>query len=120
MSVGLGDAQRRALSILSEQHASGGNPLWVMPGLTTAELAARLGCEDRRCRAIVESLEDRGEVVATKEPGEPRRVWLTEQHRRWLNNRLYVDYLHALIAGGPKSRGITCSNCGHWIETNAP
>jgi DNA-binding MarR family transcriptional regulator len=107
VSVGLGVTQRRALALLASQ----------ANGRTTAELSAMLDLTDRRCRAVIDSLRRRNLVVVAKDAGEARRVWSTEQRRAYVADRAYVKGLlsrHRTTT----SRGMTCSNCGHWNQTH--
>jgi hypothetical protein len=51
-------------------------------GFTVNELSSVLGLRSRRCRTVVDSLEERGLVVPTIQRGAGRRWWLPEHHER--------------------------------------
>jgi predicted ArsR family transcriptional regulator len=112
MSRGLGDTQRRTLAVLNGH---------VPPSIR--ELAEWLGIPVRRCRKIVDSLAERGEVVVTDE--RPARVWLAWRREQHLDEereeRERAEYVAELIANfGNRQlhvrRTVRCRWCGSDVE----
>jgi hypothetical protein len=104
MGTGLGPTQRRVLGILATERN----------GITNADLSVKANLRERRCRAVVDSLVDRDEAIKLRHPGrpfEPRRVFLYDVGRTWLNNARGVKaVLDAYNRPPPKK--VFCTNCG--------
>jgi predicted ArsR family transcriptional regulator len=114
MGHGLGQTQQRALVVVAQAES----------GISVRALATVLGVTERRCRTIVTSLDERGQVDVERGPDRALIVWDPELHRAALSaerrqaaDQRYVAHLLAeirLVRTGQHR----CESCGGLVNRN--
>jgi DNA-binding MarR family transcriptional regulator len=111
MSRGLGETQLRMLELLATREL----------GFTVREMSTVLALTPRHCRAVVDSLEERGLIVPTMQRGAGRRWWLPEHHERQARWAEFDRAANEFFAAErerrhPEPTMIRCPLCGHVSE----